>query len=590
MSAKKIFEVAMLLTANDKASKIIHDATVNQQKSIERMSGYGDKAFSLGRGAGATGIALAGILALPLKAAADMESMNISLKTSFQGNQAEAKKAFDAINMFAAKTPYGLEEVMTGFIKLKNMGLDPSEQALTAYGNTASAMGKSLNDMVEAVADAATGEFERLKEFGIKASSQGDKVTFMFQGVKTTVGKNSKEIENYLKFIGNVKFAGGIEAQSKSAKGMLSTLKDGAMMTAAKIGTTFLPRLKEIMNRITPVIDKIAIWVGKNPQLTETIMKVTAGAMALSFAVSGLAFVFGGLFKAISFGMTIFKALQTMMFALRAAQMAYTFSVLSGATATGAMTAAVTAMNLAFLANPITWVVLAVVALIGVGYLLIKNWGKVKEFFTGLWSYITGVFHRAMEMINKTFLKYTPVMLIYNNWGKIVAFFSGLWDKVKAVFSAVFKWFANFAKPFFTFGSDIISGIWNGIKAKVEPLYNFVKGVGKKIADVFKYVLGIASPSKVFMDFGMNITEGATKGIQKGSGGVQSASRGMAKGVTPTGGGGRSSGGSSISVTFSPTINGGGNSADVLAQIKAYVPELIRQIEDGLARKQRLSY
>ena len=51
-------------------------------------------------------------------------------------------------------------------------------EVAAAYGDTASAMGKSLDDMVEAVADAATGEFERLKEFGIRASKNGDRVSF----------------------------------------------------------------------------------------------------------------------------------------------------------------------------------------------------------------------------------------------------------------------------------------------------------------------------------------------------------------------------------------------------------------------------
>jgi len=398
--AKKTFEVALLLTAKDEATKIIAAASA-RQRQIMAMSERGDRAFGAGRTAGAVGLGIAGALALPLKAAADMESMNIALQTSFQGNQKEAKAAFDAINKFAAKTPYGLDEVMTGFIKLKNMGLDPSEEALTAYGNTASAMGKSLNDMVEAVADAATGEFERLKEFGIKASSEGDKVSFMFQGVKTTVGKNSKEIEQYLKYVGNVKFAGGIAAQSKSVNGMISTLKDGVMMSAAKIGTTLLPRLKELINQVTPVIDRVSKWVDKNPQLTETILKAAAGMAALSLAISAGAFIFGGLFKVISFGMTVMKTYRSLVMLMRTAQMAYTFSVLAGSGATGAMTAALTALNLAFLANPITWVIIGIVALIAAGYLLIKNWDKVKSFFVNLWVGIKKIFWKAVDFMKE---------------------------------------------------------------------------------------------------------------------------------------------------------------------------------------------
>jgi phage-related protein len=589
--AKKQFEVALVLTAADKASRIINELTRNAQMRIQGMSKMGDQAFGVGRTAGATGLALAGALALPLKAAADMESMNVSLRTSFQGNEKAATDAFNKINKFAAATPYGLEEVMTGFIKLKNMGLDPSTEALTAYGNTASAMGKSLNDMVEAVADAATGEFERLKEFGIKASSEGDKVSFMFQGVKTTVGKNSQEIEQYLKYIGNVKFAGGIEAQSKTLNGMMSTLRDGVIMSASKIGTTLLPQVKELMNRITPLIDRISAWVERNPELTATILKITAAAAALSLTVSVLAFTFGGVFKAISAVMWISKTYRLMVISLKAAQMAYTFSLLAGTGGVEAMRAAMTALNLAFLMNPITWVVLAIVGLIAAGYALIKNWDKVKAFFIGLWDYVTGVFHRAMEVINKTFLRYSPVMLIYNNWNKITGFFSGLWEKVKYIFATMLLWVWKWISPFFKLGSAIIDGVWNGIKSKVEPLYNFVKGVGKKIADTFKYVLGIASPSKVFMDYGVNITEGAKKGMEKGTPALQSASRGMGLGIKPASGSrSGSGGGGGITVNFAPVISGGGNGQDIAQQLKALIPQLVREIESAMQRKQRLSY
>ena len=54
-------------------------------------------------------------------------------------------------------------------------------------------------------------------------------------------------------------------------------------------------------------------------------------------------------------------------------------------------------------------------------------------------------------------------------------------------------------------------------------------------------------------------------------------------------GGGRSSGGGGgITVNFAPVIHGG--SGDIANQVKALIPELIRQIEAKLQRKQALSY
>ena len=91
----------------------------------------------------------------------EFDVLNAGLVTA-TGSSEKAAVAFDALQEFATKTPYSLNQAVEGFTKLVNLGLTPSERALLSYGNTASAMGKDLNQMIEAVADAATGEFERL--------------------------------------------------------------------------------------------------------------------------------------------------------------------------------------------------------------------------------------------------------------------------------------------------------------------------------------------------------------------------------------------------------------------------------------------
>jgi len=151
--------------------------------------------------------------------------LNAGLVTA-TGSAESAGVAFDALREFAAKTPYSLDQAVEGFTKLVNLGLTPSERALTSYGNTASAMGKDLSQMVEAVADATTGEFERLKEFGIKAKQEGDKVSLTFQGVTTTIGNNAAEIEEYLTKIGENEFAGAMERRMDSLDGAISNLGD----------------------------------------------------------------------------------------------------------------------------------------------------------------------------------------------------------------------------------------------------------------------------------------------------------------------------------------------------------------------------
>lgn len=155
----------------------------------------------------------------------EFDKLNAGLITA-TGSAEGAQVAFEALQDFATNTPYDLAQVTESFIKLVNYGLTPSERALTSYGNTASALGKGLNQMIEAVADAATGEFERLKEFGIRASAEGDRVKFTFRGVSTEVGKNAAEIENYLIQLGENNFADAMANRMDTLDGALSNLGD----------------------------------------------------------------------------------------------------------------------------------------------------------------------------------------------------------------------------------------------------------------------------------------------------------------------------------------------------------------------------
>lgn len=153
------------------------------------------------------------------------DKLNAGLITA-TGSAEGAAAAFDSLQKFAKETPYGLEQSVQAFIRLKNLGLNPSEAALMSYGNTAAAMGGDLIQMIEAVADATTGEFERLKAFGIKASQENGKVSLVFKGQTTTIKNNAKEIEKYLLRLGNVDFAGASTNRMKTLDGSISNLED----------------------------------------------------------------------------------------------------------------------------------------------------------------------------------------------------------------------------------------------------------------------------------------------------------------------------------------------------------------------------
>lgn len=142
------------------------------------------------------------------------------------GSLEGATEAFGALQQFAQETPYALSQAVDGFTKLVNLGLTPSERALKSYGDTSAALGKDLSQMIEAVADAATGEFERLKEFGIKSKNQGDTIAFTFKGTTETVKNNAAAIEEYLIKMGEINFDGAMKKRMDSLDGAISNLGD----------------------------------------------------------------------------------------------------------------------------------------------------------------------------------------------------------------------------------------------------------------------------------------------------------------------------------------------------------------------------
>ena len=211
------------------------------------------------------GLGLAAVATQIIKTTANFEQYQARLVT-VTGSQAAANAQFDKLRQLAATTPFQLSEMVDGFIKLTALGIQPSESALISYGNTAAAMGKQLDQFVEAVADAATGEFERLKEFGIRASAEGENVAFTFQGVTTRVGNNAKEITEYLEGIGNNQFAGAMERQANTLSGAWSNLVDSSAELANSIGSILSPVLQDITRWLADAASEAAEftqWLGK---------------------------------------------------------------------------------------------------------------------------------------------------------------------------------------------------------------------------------------------------------------------------------------------------------------------------------------
>lgn len=116
-------------------------------------------------------------------------------------------------------------------------------------------------------ADASQGEFERLKEFGIRASQQGNQVTFSFtrngRDQQVTVRKTGEAIRKAILDILNTSYAGGMERQSRTFAGMLSNLADtwaGFELKVAKAG---------VFDFVKGKLEKLLTWLNEKAESGE---------------------------------------------------------------------------------------------------------------------------------------------------------------------------------------------------------------------------------------------------------------------------------------------------------------------------------
>lgn len=187
--------------------------------------------------------ALADVGKSALESASGLEGYRSTLNVVLKDQQKAAKMMEWAVE-FANKTPFETDSVVEATVRLQSYGIE-AQKVMTQIGDMAGVMDKDLMQAVEAVADAQTGELERLKEFGITKAMIIAKGAELYKN--QTIVNNKGQIVDQQKFndalfaLMEERFKGGMEIQAKSYKGLMSTIsgvwKTGLAQMAGISGT-----------------------------------------------------------------------------------------------------------------------------------------------------------------------------------------------------------------------------------------------------------------------------------------------------------------------------------------------------------------
>jgi hypothetical protein len=219
-----------------------------------------------------------------------------------------------------------------------------------------------------------------------------------------------------------------------------------------------------------------------------------------------------------------------------------------------------------------------------------------------IWSVASGVLAATWPFLALG----AAVFLLYKAWSWVIGAISEIdWgsvvDNLAYVGTEIANWFGGvvddamvWVNAFLDIGSNIVSGLVNGIKAGWGKFKDAMKDMASAGLEAFKKTFGIASPSKVMMAQGAYIDQGLTKGIEANKGQPTAAMDSMGQstlGASPGASGGSSGGraGFSLSVTFaegSIQISGVKDMAAIEERLPSLMANLFEQLGISMGAEQ----
>ena len=579
-----LFNLSARLTLDDESfSRGIQNATQQGEQAGQSVEGIGSRFKNLAKTIAGLAIVkkvadiTTSIVKMGIEGNASLET-SITSWTTLLGTQEQAKQMMDDITNYAASTPFSKVGVDEMAKQLSNAGFAGEDlfNQLTKFGNMGSAFGiqeDSLKEMVRQYSQvqmaqvAYTEDLNILQDRGIPIyKGLAEVMGVTVAEVKKMAGEGKITADIYNEAINSIasNTEGAMEAQSKTFSGLMSTLQDVTSNIVTKIVEPLFNKVNELLNIAMPILDSF------NSKLNEgqsfwTALKETVDEFLPS--LNPIMEIMENLGKAITTGLGwimdngealigIVISLGTAMLVLNVANMIQGMveAYKAWKIATEGMTIAQWLMNTALLANPIGLVVAAIAGLIvwlvylwntndGFRDAVTSAWNKILEVGKNVWNWISNFFTVSIPNAINTainFFSQLPTKIgtfLSNSITKMSQFVRDLGSKgleaAKNLISNITSGLSGLPSKMFEIGKNIIQGMINGVKNMASKVVDSVKGVVNNAISGAKKLLGIKSPSRVFMEIGAYTSEGMALGIEQNEDMVQKASESMVNTTIP---------------------------------------------------------
>lgn len=255
---------------------------------------------------------------------------------------------------------------------------------------------------------------------------------------------NIDAVDKNLKAMGDsATYAGSMleefESMAGTSAAQMQLFDNNVQAMKIAFGSAFLPVLNQMMESLTPILQKITEWARQNPELVQTITAIIGAVLGVVAVLGGLALAFTAVTGGVAAVIAIFTALT----------------------------------------SPVGLAIAAIAAGIAIGELLYQNWDSIKakgqEVWQGVQKYVSDAWRGVQDA-----------------WNGVGAWFDGIWSDVKT--SATKQWgdIKTATTSKFSEIKEAASRVFNGLPEPVRSALTAIVGVVRGQFELVKNIFATA--------------------------------------------------------------------------------------------------
>lgn len=499
-------------------TKDLDKKTKDAEKNLKDTLNSIGNAMTVGATIPLTAIATAGV-----KYNAELESYTANLTTLLNGNKKQAEELLNTLKETAKTTPYETSHLVKATQTMMSFGISAkdSQKYLSQIGDISMGNAEKLSGLTLAFsqvqsAGKLTGQDllqminQGFNPLNIISKETGESMASLKERMSEG-GVSAQEVAHAFEIAtskGGL-FYKGMEKGAQTTEGKISTLKDSFKEATGSLTESLLPALTSIVQALT----KVADWFANLSENGKTVVLIIGGIVA---SIGPLIKIGMGIHKLYT-GFKLFTS------AMKTLQIA-----------TKLMSVAQAGLNLVMSMNPITLIIIAIVALIAILVLLYNKCEWFRNLVNAIFTYVIN----GVKQI----------------WSAIQPFVNFVISVVKQIIVAlqpVIEWIVNFVKQYIQIYIAMIIAYINLVVAVIKGIVNIVITVVKGIINAVKSVINFAKsiPSKVqnlvnrivgffqalpgrMLNIGLDIVRGIGNGITNGIGWIKNRIKSFVGNVT----------------------------------------------------------